>query len=562
MNVIGIDVGGTNTDAVLVTGAGITKTVKVPTRHDDLLGSVCEAIDKVAGAEVLPLDRINLSTTLSTNAIIERQCDEVGLMLIPGPGLSPRYLPFGERAYRLSGYVDHRGREVAPLDKEQVLLAVEELNARGTKSLAVVGKFCTRNPEMELQVAKLARQYGDFQIVSMGHQAGGRLNFPRRIVTAYFNAAVAARQKEFVEAISQALSIRKISCEVYCLKADGGTMPLAETLSRPAETIFSGPAASIMGALTLSGECRWAAIVDMGGTTTDIALVANGSAVFAPDGAEIAGYKTNVRSLFSHSMAVGGDSQVTVEGGALRIGPRRLGPAACFGGDCPTPTDAAAVLGMVQGIDLDRAIRALEPVAGQMGMTVEQTARTILLQVAEQVTQRISQLCRQFINRPVYTVKEILDPMELKLEQIIGIGGPAGVFTPLIAGQLNCTPVIPRHYDVANALGAAAARPTTMVTVHVDTALGYYTVAEAGIRKSLSKKNITLQDIKYLAQEWLERRAEQMGISGSANGQAVEEMEIVLAEEFNVVRGFHTAGKIMEVQAQIKPGSLLSKLNE
>lgn len=188
MQVIGIDVGGTNTDATLIgpdwNAAGIVKT---PTEHDNILASTKLAFNEILKylEDDVPV-QLHLSTTLSTNAIIEGKGEPVAVVAIPGPGVNPAAFGFDFPIYPVQGYVDHRGRVVEDVDPEEVLTAARNARANGARALAVVGKFSQRNNRLELAAADAIRQAGlGFDQITLGHQLSGRLNFPRRIVSAF-----------------------------------------------------------------------------------------------------------------------------------------------------------------------------------------------------------------------------------------------------------------------------------------------------------------------------------------------------------------------------------------
>ncbi|MGB4451669.1 MAG: hydantoinase/oxoprolinase family protein, partial [Bacillota bacterium] len=403
MTIVGIDVGGTNTDAALIQEGRILATAKVRTHHDRLLDSTTLAFEKLLDAygstELSGPMELHLSTTLSTNAIIEGKGDPTAVLAVPGPGMNIVELDLGFPIYVLSGSVDHRGREVAPINREEVMDAINQALNSGATAVAAVGKFSHRNPAHELEIEKLILEriserdtddaYAEKSIlhkgsITLGHRLSGRPNFPRRMATAYLNASIARRQALFVDMIRKFLVRGKNVTQVFLLKADGGTMQLEDSLVRPVETILSGPAASIMGAEALSAyPDSNTVIVDIGGTTTDISVQVKGETVFQRQGAEISGFKTLVPALFSRSIGLGGDSEIRVvrHSGAgsvgdtirskmksvaqketsvyadlqktstgageprthtqdidLEIGPKRAGTPAAFGGDCVTPT--------------------------------------------------------------------------------------------------------------------------------------------------------------------------------------------------------------------------------
>ena len=320
---LGIDVGGTFTDAVAIADGCIVETVKVPTTHEDLLQGILAALDHIVARLTRPIRRVALSTTWVTNALVEGKTDPVKLLLMSGPGMKLDGLLPVEPVF-LPGYVDHRGVLVqTPADFDLQALIPEGEGG----CYAVSGKFSVRNPAAENLLADwlLAKRKPE-HLTLASHLAGG-LNFLRRTNGAYFNAAVWKRFKEFETAIKAALKERKIAAPVVILKADGGTLPLDAAGRQPAEAIFTGPAASVMGVEAIADCSGTLVSLDVGGTTTDIAIWQNGQAMLASGGALVDGYPTALRAFQLLSVGVGGDSEVRRDGEALQVGARRRGPA-------------------------------------------------------------------------------------------------------------------------------------------------------------------------------------------------------------------------------------------
>lgn len=553
MQVIGIDVGGTNTDATLIgpdwNAAGIVKT---STEHDNILASTKLAFNEILKylEDDVPV-QLHLSTTLSTNAIIEGKGEPVAVVAIPGPGVNPAAFGFDFPIYPVQGYVDHRGRVVEDVDPEEVLTAARNARANGARALAVVGKFSQRNNRLELAAADAIRQAGlGFDQITLGHQLSGRLNFPRRIVSAFLNASVAGIQKEFAAMIAELMTVNPMITGVRILKADGGTMGLAESCVRPIETILSGPAASIMAARALSQHTdENIVVVDIGGTTTDIAVIVGGEALYQRNGAVIGRYQTLVPALHTVSIGLGGDSEIHMHDGRISLGPKRAGRAAALGGDHLTPTDAAVGLGLADLGSRVRAVEALKQKANGQFSSWEGLARAIVDAFAFQLAQAIQEVYLRLENVPVYTVSEILAPPDIRPKALVGLGAPADVFIPQVANKLGLPwEVLPYHAG-ANGIGAAAARPTVATTLYVDTEEELMIIPELGVREQLRRGLLFDQNqARQTAIERTKAYAQKLGLSNCGQVQIVEE------EAFNVVRGFHTVGRIFSIRAQIRPG--------
>lgn len=372
---IGIDVGGTTTDAVLVKGNHVVKTAYLPTDHDNLLNCLLGALDQlIEGTVTQEIERVVLSTTLITNMIAEGKTDSVALVLIPGPGTNPKDYRLGDTII-LDGAIDFRGREIAKLKEAQIKDAAMKISEHGQSRVAVVGKFGQRNHAHEQKVGEIIAEILPGARIELGHRISGQLNFPRRAATTMLTAATRDKYIEFAQAVSAAIRQRRISAPVYILKADGGTLPLEKSVEMPVETIFSGPAASIMGVLALTPPGQTSVVVDIGGTTTDLALILSGKPLLSSKGAKVDSLLTHIRAFAVKSVAIGGDSAVNVAGDRVVVGPRRDGPALCMGGPGPTPTDAMRVLGMTTIGNAALAEEAMRQIAIQLGCSPKRLQR-------------------------------------------------------------------------------------------------------------------------------------------------------------------------------------------
>ena len=543
---LGIDVGGTFTDAVVLDGKFVVAKAKAPTTHGDLLTGILAALDRaLAGIDQSSIRRVALSTTIVTNALIEGRTDKVGLCLMPGPGADIAPLVPDESCL-LSGYIDHRGREVQPPLQAEVDAACEVF--KDCRVYAVVGKFAVRNPRHELAVAGWIKQKARPGNITLSSGVAGGLNFWRRTNSAFYNAAVWRQFNKFTAAIKAAVQQRGITAPVYILKADGGTMPLETAGLLPVETIFTGPAASVLGIMAMAPVDRPAVSLDIGGTTTDIALWQQGLPLYAGRGAVINGYPTAVRAFRLKSVGIGGDSFVRREDGRILVGPMRKGPAMALGGSEPAVSDAMIVAGLAGFGDRKRALDAMRKVAKGEQDPVS-VAREVLNEAAVIIQRAVREMIEEQAAEPVYRVEDIIHGKRFSPELIVGVGGAAAGLVPLVAEMLHVQGMIPDGAMVANAVGAAVARPTIDITLRADTEQGLYTVAELGIQDKIPGRRFTLADGSELAARYLRERARQSGI-------ALTETEMMQQEEFNLVRGFRSTGKIMTCRMQIKPGVL------
>jgi len=545
--IIGLDVGGTHTDVVLLDNGGLIKDIKVHTDALDLFNTVLECIEKVtSGINPNEIERVVLSTTLTTNAIVQGAIPQVGMIVAGGPGIDPEFFRTNTHYYSVSGSIDHRGRRISPVNHDEIKEIGKRLEADGIQYVGITGKFSARNPSHELEIRKILKPY--FKHIFLGHRVSGNLNFPRRIATTFLNAAVYPLHKRFFEAVKQSLDKQGLKIPIHVLKADGGTMNFESSIDFPGQTILSGPAASVMGATAFAPEDRDVIVLDIGGTTTDIAVLVKGVPILAPFGIELGGYKTLIRSLETCSIGVGGDSAVKVENGKLVIGPERLGFAMVYGGKHPTPTDALTVLGMISDGDQNNARQGLEPIARELGCSLEEVAAKIFDQACRFILDEVQKKIEFINSKPVYTIHELQEGYQVKPNKIMILGGPAPYFADHLSKISNYEVTAVPGWKVANAIGAALARTTCEVSLFADTERGILTAPEEKFKKTVkrdfSRENAIEKAYKLLRNKAIEKGADSEDL----------EMEILEDLQFNMVRGFSTTGRYIRIKSQVKPG--------
>jgi N-methylhydantoinase A len=551
--ILGIDVGGTHTDAVLIDHFRVLKKAKVLTNPENLLTSLLDVTTELVDeATIDRLERVVLSTTISTNAIVQHKVDSVGIMAVSGPGLPPALLQIDPNTHILSGYLNHRGIEIARIDREEASRIASRFLSEGIRNVGIIGKFSTRNPKQELELQEIVRKLGHdrLQHVSLGHRMSGRLNFPRRIATTYLNEAIWRIYQIFVTQVLHFVHARKITIPIYILKADGGTFDISQSVEYPVQTILSGPAASIMGILATTGCTSDAIALDIGGTTTDIALFADGVPLLEALGVTIEGHRTLIRGLRTKSIGVGGDSVIRVREGKIFIGPEREGVAAACGGPFPTPTDAMIVLGMTVIGDADKAAASLTPIAAALNCPVVEAARAVFEETCRKIAGHVRAVLEEINNQPVYTIHEILEGKKLNPRMLYVVGGPAGPLAPELGRLLDCEVHIPIHAEVANAIGAALARTTAEMTLLADTERRTLTIAEEGLQIPIPH-DFRMEDAVRIGREKLREKVLNMGAA-----EEDLEIELVEAQEFNMIRDYHTSGKNIRVKVQVKPGCI------
>ncbi|MHB8138852.1 MAG: hydantoinase/oxoprolinase family protein [Smithellaceae bacterium] len=548
--ILGIDVGGTHTDAVLVHNFQLVKKAKVLTNQANIMASLLEAANQlISDNNINNINRIVLSTTISTNAIVQNKINRVAMVLLSGPGLSPSTLDLGKNAYFVRGYVNHRGIPVKNVNNREIEEVSSEISESQIRHIGIVGKFSSRNPQQELDVAELL-QNGSRNL-SLGHTLSGQLGFPRRIATTYLNAAIHDIYHGFVQDVQKFAVKIGANIPVYILKADGGTMLIDKSMDCPVQTIHSGPAAGIMGVLATACMKEDAVALDIGGTTTDISVFADGVPLLEPSGVTINGRKTLIRGLYTKSIGVGGDSVIKIEKGEILIGPQREGPAAALDGPFPTPTDAMIVEGIVVFGDKEKAWEAIAGIAKILHMSVPDAAHAIVEKMAAMIADSVRQILTEINNKPVYTIHELLEGKIIQPKILYVAGGPAAV-APFIAKNLGYPYSIPEHSEVSNALGVALARTTAEITILADTEKRELIICEEGKVESVPR-NFSLEDAVETGKKALREKAVCMG----ARPEDII-MEVTESQQFNMIRDFCTTGKNIRVKVQIKPGLIAS----
>lgn len=537
---LGIDVGGTFTDAVVIGEQEIIAQAKVPTQHEDVLVSILQALDKVlAGISAGSLQRVVISSTIVTNALAEDKIAPVFLAVMTGPGMNVRG-KFPVEPYYVSGYVDHRGKITSPIDwtKHRDLL-----NRQGSGCCAVSGKFAVREPQNEYLLKQELKKCG-YQKVFLGSELSGELNFIRRTNSAYFAAAVYKVFEKFCQRVLLALKQRQITAPVHILKADGGTLPLNAALNQPVEAVFTGPAASVLGIEALAAPDLNSISLDVGGTTTDIAFWEQGQPLMAKKGAVINDYPTAVRSFNMRSIGIGGDSRITKTDLGYQVGPQREGPAAAVGGSAPTLSDALIVAGYVNFGDAQKSWQALSAFGGEPKAEAVKIVKTAV----ELIIDVIQEMLAAWAKQPVYTVDDVIRGTEFIPEQLIGVGGGAMGLVRAVGEAMRLPVKIPAGAMVANAIGAALARPTLSAGLRADTTDGFYIIPESGRRRQLPR-GFNKKKAEAILEQWLHEQAEKWQLPG-------QETELISSEHFRTIHGYYDTGDIYNLRMQLKPGIL------
>jgi len=328
---LGLDTGGTYTDAVLVDdNQTVVKSAKSLTTHGDLIQGLRGAALGVLEDRFRPITLVSLSTTLATNALVEGRGRPVCLVLI---GYRPEQLAKARLVEALGrdphGFINGghsaSGEPVCALDVKALTELVDSVKDT-VEAFAVSSLFAVRNPEHENQARELIHQLTG-KPVSCGHTLSSGLDAPRRALTALLNARLIPLIRSLLDAAQQLLSETDINAPLMVVKGDGSLVSADVAEQSPVETILSGPAASVVGAQFLSDE-KLLMVCDMGGTTTDIAMIRDGQPRLSPDGATVGGWRTMVEAIDVKTFGLGGDSRITFnrEKRDFDVGPERVMP--------------------------------------------------------------------------------------------------------------------------------------------------------------------------------------------------------------------------------------------
>jgi len=352
---LGVDTGGTYTDAVLLDSEAevVLGSAKSLTTRNDLSLGIGRAVDAALEAASLKpqaVAMVSLSTTLATNALVEGQGGRVALVFIGfdaadlGRGGLTEALN-GDPVIMLAGGHSHAGQQTDPLDTAALEAALATTEAAG---FAVAARFATRNPAHEIAARDLIRRVTG-RPVTCSHELSANLNGPKRALTAVLNARLIGMIDRLVAACECHLARAGITAPLMVVRGDGALISANVVRERPIETILSGPAASIVGARWLT-RADDALVSDIGGTTTDVAMLRGGLPEIDPMGARVGGFRTMVEAVAMRTTGLGGDSETHLinEGltGRLFLGPRRLVPVSLL----------AAEHGAMVHAALDRAL--------------------------------------------------------------------------------------------------------------------------------------------------------------------------------------------------------------
>ena len=439
---IGIDVGGTHTDAVLLNGDDVVSSIKALTSADVTSG-IIEALDHIlsdSGIQESAVEAVMLGTTQFTNAVVERRhLSEVAAIRIglpSGDGLPPMIgwpgdiaASLGGHSYMLSGGTLYDGSPLATLEQSEISRVVADIKAKNLDTVAISAAFSPMTSDPELEVARQLREAIPGVNITCSHRIG-RLGLLERENAALLNAALLKFADSVVDAFGTALRERGLSCPFYVSQNDGTLMDAEFVRQFPALTFASGPTNSLRGACKLTG-LQDAIVVDIGGTTSDIGILQDGFPRESNIVIEVGGVRTNFRMPDILALGLGGGSLVSDNG--LEIGPRSVGhnlvtQGLAFGGSTLTATDLLVAAGKVQ-------VGSVRDLSGVSPETVNNGLQTI----------------QDMLNLGIEKMMPSSDPLP-----VILVGGGAILVSDKLtaASEMHC----PKHSGVANAIGAAIAQ--------------------------------------------------------------------------------------------------------
>ena len=328
---LGIDTGGTYTDAAIMDMAdgSVIESNKALTTYPDLIRGIKNSIEGLNPSHLKNIKLVSVSTTLATNTTLEGKGYPAGLILI-GHTI-PKKLA-GQYVISIGGGHNSSGDEIAPLDDlEKVKEFVRQIKNK-VAAFAVSGYFGVRNPEHELKVKEIIQEMADLPVVC-GHELSMSLGAYERAVTAHLNAQLIPVTKQFIKSVQAVMEEKMIKADLMMMKCDGSLVRIEETLQKPVESIFSGPAASLVGAAHLTGLDTCIS-VDIGGTSTDIAMISGGVPELSDLGAKVGSWKTMVKAIRMDTSALGGDSLVWIRR-KVYLGPTRVIPLCLAASEFP-----------------------------------------------------------------------------------------------------------------------------------------------------------------------------------------------------------------------------------
>ncbi|WP_226575733.1 hydantoinase/oxoprolinase family protein [Acuticoccus sediminis] len=482
---IGVDIGGTFTDVICRSAGAPDRVVKVPTTRGDPSRAVLAAVARLkdeAGIEPGDIVRFVHGTTVATNAVLERKGPKIGLLTTEGfkdileigrqlrhdvyravlEAETPVYLAHGRFRHEIPERVAADGTVLTPLDEEAVLKAAEALVADGVEGIAIVFLFSFLEPAHERRAAELiAERWPDLALSLSCDVDPAFREYERTVVTA-FDAYIKPVIDRYLANLEAGLEAEKVPAPLQIMQSRGGITAAETARQRPVRLFLSGPAAGVAGAQAVGAAAGVGDLisVDIGGTSSDIALIRAGKPMIRPEG-HVGGYDIRVPMVDVNAIGAGGGSLAWIDAsGGLRVGPHSAGsepgPVAYGrGGTQPTVTDASIVLGYIDPnyfvggtmtLDPERARAAIEKeIAAPLGLSVERAALGIHRVVNAGMTEGIR----------LVSIRQGYDPREFAL---LPLGGAGGIHAAALSDELAVTRfLVALHPGVLSATGLLSA---------------------------------------------------------------------------------------------------------
>ncbi|MGE0716696.1 MAG: hydantoinase/oxoprolinase family protein, partial [Alphaproteobacteria bacterium] len=462
------------------------RIVKLPTTKGDPSRAVLDAVRYMVetwSVQPTEIARFLHGTTIATNAVLERKGAKIGLITSRGfrdvleigremrqqlYGIilepeTPVFLAPGVRRKEATEQMSAQGEVVIPLDEESVLKAADELVAEGVEAIAIAYIFAFLNPVHERRTRELIAARHPHLMISLSSDVDPAFREYERTVVTAFDAYMKPVVDRYLEHLESGLAEAGVSAPLQVMQSRGGLAGTSVARKRPVRLFMSGPAAGVIGGtiVGLMAGRRNLITIDIGGTSSDIALVDRGTPIIRPEG-KIAGFPVRVPMVDVNAIGSGGGSIAWLDGaGGLRVGPESAGSdpgPACYGrgGKRATVTDASLVLGYLDPnffaggrvrLDADLARRAVEEtIAKPLGLGIEEAALGIHRVVNAQMVEGIR----------LVSIRQGMDPREFSL---VALGGAGPLHATALSTDLNIADVvIPRHPGVLSAAGLLAAR--------------------------------------------------------------------------------------------------------
>jgi N-methylhydantoinase A len=473
--VAGVDVGGTFTDLVIFDPlSGGVRLAKVPTTLPNQSGGVLNAFAE-AGAALSGIDLIVHGTTTTTNAVLERQLSKTGLITTQGfrdvlelgrrtrpqaYGMHGRFTPVIPRDLRLEvpERMDARGRVVTPLDEGAFADAVTRMRDAGCEALVIHFLHAYANPMHELRAGDIAKAIWPNDYITLGHKLLSESREYERGVTAAVNASVQPLLERYVSRLAAELAAQGYARDLLVMNGNGGMVAAKDVAKEAVKTVMSGPASGVMAAVATGRRAGMANLLtyDMGGTSTDVAMIRGGVAPVSNEIEVEYAMPIHVPMVDVRTVGAGGGSIARIDaGGMLRVGPESAGSTpgpVCYGrgGTRVTISDANLILGRLPASRFGQASEAAhqamqEQIAGPLGLSVEAAAEAVI---------RIANTHMAGAIRMV-SISMGADPRDFAL---FAFGGAGPLHAVALAKELNVPKVlIPARPGITNALGCVVA---------------------------------------------------------------------------------------------------------